>query len=115
MNGAPKQVEKVASGSVTPISVPATRAAERVLDMHDDLAAANRELQGALERLNEAQEQMTGELREAQAKLSLLEARLAESQSQQAALEAKLTAFEQSRGAQVVVLMVPTTRPEDDR
>jgi len=32
---------------------------------------------------------------------------------QQAALEAKLTAFEQSRGAQVVVLMVPTTRPED--
>ena len=26
MNGAPKQVEKVASGSVTPISVPATRA-----------------------------------------------------------------------------------------
>lgn len=41
------------------------RAAERVLDMHDDLAAANRELQGALERLNEAQEQMTGELREA--------------------------------------------------
>lgn len=41
------------------------RAAERVLDMHDDLAAANRELQSALERLNEAQEQMTAELREA--------------------------------------------------
>ena len=33
--------------------------------------------------------------------------------AQQAALEAKLTAFEQSRGAQVVILMVPTTRPED--
>ena len=33
--------------------------------------------------------------------------------AQQAALEAKLTAFEQSRGAQVVVLMVPTTQPED--
>ncbi len=29
------------------------------------------------------------------------------------ALEAKLAAFEQSRGAQVVVLMVPTTQPED--
>ncbi|CAN5244428.1 YgcG family protein [soil metagenome] len=33
--------------------------------------------------------------------------------TQQAALEAKLTAFEQSRGAQVVMLIVPTTRPED--
>ena len=32
---------------------------------------------------------------------------------QKAALEAKLTAFEQSRGAQVVMLMVPTTQPED--
>ena len=32
---------------------------------------------------------------------------------QKAALEAKLAAFEQSRGAQVVVLMVPTTQPED--
>ncbi|MEP6965658.1 MAG: TPM domain-containing protein, partial [Polaromonas sp.] len=32
---------------------------------------------------------------------------------QQAALEAKLSAFEQSRGAQVVMLMVPTTQPED--
>lgn len=29
------------------------------------------------------------------------------------ALEAKLTAFEQSRGAQVVFLIVPTTQPED--
>ncbi len=29
------------------------------------------------------------------------------------ALEAKLAAFEQSRGAQIVVLMVPTTQPED--
>jgi uncharacterized protein len=29
------------------------------------------------------------------------------------ALEAKLTAFEQDRGAQVVVLMLPTTAPED--
>ncbi|MDO8717685.1 MAG: TPM domain-containing protein [Polaromonas sp.] len=29
------------------------------------------------------------------------------------ALEAKLTAFEQARGAQVVVLMLPTTAPED--
>ncbi len=29
------------------------------------------------------------------------------------ALEAKLAAFEQRRGAQVVVLMVPTTQPED--
>lgn len=28
-------------------------------------------------------------------------------------LEAKLTAFEQSKGSQVVVLMVPTTQPED--
>lgn len=33
--------------------------------------------------------------------------------AQQAALEARLAAFEQSRGAQVVVLMVPTTQPED--
>ena len=33
--------------------------------------------------------------------------------TQQAALEARLTAFEQSRGAQVVILMVPTTQPED--
>ncbi|MDO5369490.1 PP2C family protein-serine/threonine phosphatase [Paracoccus sp. (in: a-proteobacteria)] len=41
------------------------RAAERVLDMHDNLAAANRELQGALERLHRAQEQMTADLREA--------------------------------------------------
>ena len=32
---------------------------------------------------------------------------------QQAALEAKLSAFEQSRGAQVVMLIVPTTQPED--
>ncbi len=29
------------------------------------------------------------------------------------ALEAKLTAFEQSRGAQIVILMVPGTLPED--
>ncbi|AYQ30381.1 MULTISPECIES: YgcG family protein [unclassified Polaromonas] len=33
--------------------------------------------------------------------------------AQRGALEAKLTAFEQSRGAQVVVLIVPTTQPED--
>ena len=33
--------------------------------------------------------------------------------AQRAALEAKLAAFEQARGAQVVVLMVPTTQPED--
>jgi uncharacterized protein len=33
--------------------------------------------------------------------------------AQKSALEAKLTAFEQSRGAQVVMLMVPTTQPED--
>jgi uncharacterized protein len=33
--------------------------------------------------------------------------------AQRGALEAKLTAFEQSRGAQVVLLMVPTTQPED--
>ncbi len=33
--------------------------------------------------------------------------------AQRRALEAKLTAFEQSRGAQVVVLIVPTTQPED--
>ncbi|WP_426147156.1 TPM domain-containing protein [Polaromonas sp. DSR2-3-2] len=33
--------------------------------------------------------------------------------AQKAALEAKLTAFEQSRGAQVVMLMVTTTQPED--
>ena len=33
--------------------------------------------------------------------------------AQKAALEAKLASFEQSRGAQVVVLMVPTTQPED--
>jgi uncharacterized protein len=33
--------------------------------------------------------------------------------AQRAALEAKLAAFEQSRGAQVVVLIVPTTQPED--
>jgi uncharacterized protein len=31
----------------------------------------------------------------------------------QGALEAKLAAFEQSRGAQVVILMVPSTQPED--
>ena len=41
------------------------RAAERILDMHDNLAAANRDLQGALERLHQAQEQMTADLREA--------------------------------------------------
>ncbi len=35
------------------------------------------------------------------------------SASQQQALEAKLSAFEASSGAQVVVLMVPTTQPED--
>jgi len=33
--------------------------------------------------------------------------------AQKAALEAKLSAFEQSRGAQVVMLMVATTQPED--
>ncbi|SDP70336.1 uncharacterized protein SAMN05216303_106186 [Rhodoferax sp. OV413] len=35
------------------------------------------------------------------------------SAAQQQALEAKLTAFEASAGAQVVVLLVPTTQPED--
>lgn len=35
------------------------------------------------------------------------------SAAQREALEAKLTAFEKARGAQVVVLMVPTTQPED--
>lgn len=33
--------------------------------------------------------------------------------AQREALEAKLAAFEQSRGAQVVILMVPSTQPED--
>ncbi len=33
--------------------------------------------------------------------------------AQRQALEAKLAAFEQARGAQVVMLMVPTTQPED--
>lgn len=33
--------------------------------------------------------------------------------AQRETLEAKLTAFEKTRGAQVVVLMVPTTQPED--
>ena len=33
--------------------------------------------------------------------------------AQREALEAKLTAFEQSRGAQLVFLMVPSTQPED--
>lgn len=33
--------------------------------------------------------------------------------AQRSALEAKLVALEQSRGAQVVVLIVPTTQPED--
>jgi uncharacterized protein len=33
--------------------------------------------------------------------------------AQRAALEAKLTAFEQSRGAQMVFLLVPSTQPED--
>ncbi len=33
--------------------------------------------------------------------------------TQRAALEAKLVAFEQARGAQVVMLIVPTTQPED--
>lgn len=32
---------------------------------------------------------------------------------QQQALEAKLTAFEQSTGAQIVVLLIPSTQPED--
>lgn len=41
------------------------RAAERMLDMHDTLAAANYELQATLERLHAAQEQMTADLREA--------------------------------------------------
>lgn len=40
-------------------------AAERVLDMHDDLAAANRELKSALEQLNQTQEQMNADLRAA--------------------------------------------------
>lgn len=35
------------------------------------------------------------------------------SPQQQAALEAKLSAFEQARGAQVVMLMVASTQPED--
>ena len=35
------------------------------------------------------------------------------SAAQREALEAKLAAFEKARGAQVVVLMVPTTQPED--
>ena len=35
------------------------------------------------------------------------------SAAQREALEAKLTAFEKARGAQVVMLMVPTTQPED--
>lgn len=33
--------------------------------------------------------------------------------AQRAALEAKLTAFEQARGSQVVLLLVPSTQPED--
>jgi uncharacterized protein len=33
--------------------------------------------------------------------------------AQKAALEAKLSAFEQSRGAQVVFLIIPSTQPED--
>lgn len=40
-------------------------AAERVLDMHDDLTAANRELKSALERLSQTQEQMNADLRAA--------------------------------------------------
>ena len=40
-------------------------AAERVLDMHDDLTAANRELQLALEQLSQTQEQMNADLRAA--------------------------------------------------
>jgi uncharacterized protein len=35
------------------------------------------------------------------------------SADQQAALEAKLAAFEQAKGSQIVMLMVPTTQPED--
>ena len=35
------------------------------------------------------------------------------SDAQRAALEAKLAAYEQAAGPQIVVLMVPTTRPED--
>ena len=34
-------------------------------------------------------------------------------QPQQAALEAKLAAFEQKKGSQIAVLIVPTTQPED--
>ncbi|MEI8169292.1 MAG: TPM domain-containing protein, partial [Rhodoferax sp.] len=33
--------------------------------------------------------------------------------TQRQALDAKLSAFELSRGAQVVILLVPTTQPED--
>ncbi|SEI03490.1 PP2C family protein-serine/threonine phosphatase [Paracoccus alkenifer] len=40
-------------------------AAERVLDMQDNLAAANHELQTALERLSQTQEQMNADLRAA--------------------------------------------------
>jgi len=40
-------------------------AAERVLDMHDDLTAANRELKSALEQLSQTQEQMNADLRAA--------------------------------------------------
>ena len=35
------------------------------------------------------------------------------SQPQQAALEAKLAAFEQKKGSQIALLIVPTTQPED--
>jgi len=35
------------------------------------------------------------------------------SQGQQAAIEAKLQAFEQEKGSQIAVLIVPTTQPED--
>ena len=35
------------------------------------------------------------------------------SQAQQVALEAKLAAFEQKKGSQIAVLIVPTTQPED--
>lgn len=35
------------------------------------------------------------------------------SQAEQASLEAKLTAFEQKKGSQIVLLIVPSTQPED--
>ena len=61
---------------------------------------------------------IAGALAQAQVPLPKLEARVTDltgtlTAAQQAALEDKLIALEKRKGAQVAVLIVPTTEPED--